>query len=85
VWDQVLTWDHFARSSVGIQFVKAVDSISANLAEGGGRYHKKDKIKFFRYAMGSCKESLDWNEKSKYRQLLTEEQYQFIFNELGNV
>ncbi|MCK4639103.1 MAG: four helix bundle protein, partial [Bacteroidales bacterium] len=27
---------------------EAADSISANIAEGFGRYHKKDKIKFYR-------------------------------------
>lgn len=72
VWDIVLKWDYFAKDTVGKQFVKAVDSISANIAEGFGRYSKKDKIKFFRYSVGSLYESLDWNEKSHIRKLLTE-------------
>ncbi len=42
VWDIVIGWDHFAPNTIGCQFVNAVDSISANLAEGFGRYHKKD-------------------------------------------
>lgn len=36
-------WDSFAKYTVGQQFVRAIDSISANLAEGFGRYHKKIK------------------------------------------
>jgi four helix bundle protein len=52
---------------VGEQFVSAIDSISANIAEGFGRYFKKDKIKYYRYRTGSEKEGLDWNEKSKKR------------------
>ena len=59
VWDVVVKWDYFAKDTVGKQFVKAVDSISANIAEGFGRYSKKDKIKFFRYSFGSLYESLD--------------------------
>ena len=38
VWKIVVEWDHFSKSSVGIQYVKVVDSVSANIAEGFGRY-----------------------------------------------
>ncbi len=67
---------------MGKQFVRAVDSISANIAEGFGRYGKKDKIKFFRYSYASVLEALDWNEKVKVRQILTSSQYELIFQEL---
>ena len=82
VWDIVLRWDYFAKDTVGKQFIKAVDSISANLAEGFGRYGKKDKIKFYRYSFGSLYESLDWNEKSHTRKLLNEDEYSLIFTDL---
>ncbi len=55
---------------------------SSYIAEGFGRYHKKDKIKFYRYSQGSNKESFDWNQKSKVRNLLTPEEYQHILTEL---
>jgi four helix bundle protein len=82
IWEVVIKWDYFAKDTVGKQFVKAVDSISANIAEGFGRYSKKDKIKFYRYSFGSLYESLDWNEKSHIRCLLSKEEYSFIFSEL---
>ena len=82
VWDIVLEWDWFAKRTVGIQFVTAVDSNSANIAEGFGRYGKRDKVKFYYYSFGSVKESLDWNEKAKMRKLLADEQYQHILREL---
>ncbi len=82
VWDIVVQWDFFAKDSVGKQIVRSVDSISANIAEGFGRYHKKDKIKFYRYSYGSIKESFDWIEKSKVRKLMIEEQYSRIHTEL---
>lgn len=85
VWNIIIRWDGFAKNTVGSQFVRAMDSISANLAEGFGRYHKKDKIKFYRYSQASLKECLDWNEKAKVRGLIKEEEYKYIFEELEKV
>ena len=82
VWNVVIKWEGFAKRTVGEQFVRAADSISANIAEGFGRYFKKDKIKFYFYSAGSAKECLDWNEKSKVRSLLLDEEYKHIFEEL---
>ncbi|MFA5781687.1 MAG: four helix bundle protein [Bacteroidales bacterium] len=82
VWDIVIKWDYFVKSTLGSQFVDSVDSISANIAEGFGRYNKKDKVKFYRYSQGSMLESLDWNEKAKVRKLITQDEYNHIFGEL---
>jgi four helix bundle protein len=82
VWKVVEEWGLFEKRTIGEQFVRAVDSIAANIAEGFGRYHKRDKIKFYHYSMGSAKESLDWNEKAKWRNLLKPGEYELIFNEL---
>lgn len=82
VWEVAIKWDWFTRQTVGTQFVTAADSISANIAEGFGRYGKKDKVKFYHYSFGSLKEALDWNQKAKVRKLLTAEQYEHILKEL---
>ena len=82
VWNIVIKWDWFAKRTIGTQFARAIDSISSNTAEGFGRYHKKDKIKFYRYSYGSITESLDWNEKAKKRKLLKESEYDHILREL---
>lgn len=82
VWDIIIDWNLFAKRTVGCQFVESIDSISANIAEGFGRYGKKDKIKFYHYSFGSLKESFDWNEKSRKRNLITKEQYEYILKEL---
>ena len=81
IWDVVIKWDNFAKSTVGRQLVTSADSISANVAEGFGRYHKKDKVKFYRYSNGSLLESMDWINKSKYRGLITPEEFDFIRSE----
>ncbi len=82
IWKIVVKWDYFVRDTVGNQFVRSTDSISANIAEGFGRYSKKDKIKFYHYSFGSLHESLDWNQKGKVRNILSETEYQHIFAEL---
>jgi four helix bundle protein len=41
--------ENFSQRTVGEQFVRAVDSISANIA-GFWKVWKKDKIKFYRYS-----------------------------------
>ncbi|MCJ7553032.1 MAG: four helix bundle protein [Ignavibacteriaceae bacterium] len=82
VWDLVIKWTRFNSDTIGKQFVRSVDSISANIAEGFGRYSKKDKVRFFRISFGSMYESLDWNEKAFKRNLLSKKEYSYIFSEL---
>lgn len=82
IWDVISKWDYFSKKTVGEQFIRAIDSISANIAEGFGRYTKKDKIAFYRYSYASSRESLDWNEKAKNRKLLKDEEYNYILTEL---
>jgi len=82
LWNIVCSWHPLAKFTIGEQFVEAVDSISANIAEGFGRYNKKDKIRFYRYSSGSITESLDWNEKAYRRKLLSKEQYEHVLREL---
>ena len=67
------------------QIRKATISITANIAEGFGRHFKKDKIKFYMYSKGSLKESYDWTQKAKVRELLSSEEYEHIFTELEKI
>lgn len=82
VWEIVINWDWFPKQTLGSQFIRSIDSISANIAEGFGRYHKKDKIRFYRVSYGSISESLDWNQKAFTRSLVTKDQYTHIITEL---
>jgi four helix bundle protein len=82
VWQIVLKWKTFDKNTIGSQFVRAIDSVSANIAEGFGRYTKKDKIRFFRISQASMYESLDWNQKAKCRNLISEKEYNHVFSEL---
>lgn len=42
---------------MGDQFIEATDSVGANIAEGYGRYHQLDQIKFYYNSRGSLKEA----------------------------
>ena len=46
VWNVVEKWEWFAKKTVGVQFVNAVDSISANISEGLGDILRKIKLIF---------------------------------------
>lgn len=82
VWELIIKWDRFNSDTVGKQFVRAIDSVSANIAEGFGRYSKKDKVRFYRISFGSMYESLDWNEKAFKRKLLSKNKHDYIYSEL---
>lgn len=45
---------------IGDQFIESTDSVGANIAEGYGRFHYLDKIKFYYNARGSLLESRHW-------------------------
>lgn len=86
VWTIVLGWDFFAKDTVGKQLVRAIDSISANLREGFGRYHYKDKMRFSYYSRGYLFESKTWITKARNRNLMGDEdaeEFLSFLNDLG--
>lgn len=82
VWEVVSRWDWFNKRSLGAQWVEATDSIAGNIAEGFGRFHKKDKQKFYYNARGSVYESAHWTKKAATRKLISEEEREYILGEL---
>lgn len=73
---QTLSWqDH---KIFGDQFISAIDSIAANIAEGFGRYYYLDKNRFYYNARGSLFESIHWLELLRERGKINEENYQIL-------
>lgn len=70
IWDIVIPWDSFRKETIGKQLVRAVDSISANIAEGYGRYYYKESKQFYYYARGSIQETKSWLSKCLRRNLI---------------
>jgi len=70
------------RFEMGSQFLRAVDSIGANIAEGYGRFHYKDKVKFYYNARGSLWEVKHWLWLLHRRQLIAEPLYTTMMDEV---
>lgn len=82
IWDLVTKWDFFAKDTVGKQICRAADSISANIAEGYGRYHFKENKNFCYYSRGSIVEVKSFLSKAKHRKLISETEYFQLFKKL---
>jgi four helix bundle protein len=73
VWHICIHWDYFSKDTIGKQLVRSADSISANLAEGHGRYHFNDRLNFCYFARGSLQETKSWISKARRRGLMSAE------------
>ena len=82
VWNLVAKWGYFEKDTVGKQLVRAIDSISANLSEGLGRYHYKDRKNFSYYSRGSLFETKTWLTKAINRGLVDENTFTQLLAEL---
>ncbi|WP_448700065.1 four helix bundle protein [Mucilaginibacter sp. AW1-3] len=82
VWNIVITWDYFFKDTVGKQMARSADSISANIAEGYGRFHYKENKNFCYFSRGSIIETKGWLKKSKNRNLISEEKATDLLNQL---
>jgi len=82
VWGVVGKWEYFAKKTVGGQFVEAADSISANIAEGYGRFFFKDRKQFCYYSRGSLMEAKNWTTKSINRKLISQEEHVALIEKL---
>jgi four helix bundle protein len=82
---QKLEWQ--IKKVIGDQFIRAIDSIGANIAEGYGRYHYLDKIKFYYNARASYYEAIKhWLDLLNERYLIEQSDYEIIIkisNELA--
>lgn len=78
-----LNWQD--RKIMGNQFMSAIDSMGANIAEGFGRYHYLDKNKFNYNARGSLFESIHWLEILRDRKKITDSQFNSLNDKLKNL
>ncbi len=84
-WNVVYTWDNFAKNTVGMQLVRAADSIAANISEGYGRFTYKDRKNFCYISRGSMFETRTFILKAKNRKLVDETTYNKIYQILADL
>ncbi len=82
IYGVVITWDYFDKDTIGKQLVRAVDSIAANLSEGLGRYHYKERKNFSYYSRGSLFETKTWITKAYRRKLIKEEKFSNLIRDI---
>jgi len=70
IWNILAQWDYFKKDTIGKQLVRAADSISANIAEGFGRYYYKESKQFYFYSRGSILETKSWLSKCMRRNII---------------
>lgn len=82
IWRIVARWSFFERDTIGKQLVRAADSIAANLSEGYGRFHYRENKQFCYYCRGSVFETVTWIDKARRRDLIPEDEYNHLIQEL---
>jgi four helix bundle protein len=70
IWNLVDKWNYFQKDTIGKQITKSADSISANIAEGYGRFYYKESKQFYFYSRGSLMETKVWISKCKRRGII---------------
>lgn len=70
VWALVDGWQSFPKQSLGLQWVRAADSIAANISEGYGRFSFRENARFLYYDRGSLRETQTWLSKAGTRGLV---------------
>lgn len=83
IWSIVIKWSYFEKDTVGKQFVRAADSIAANLSEGLGRYQFKESKNFGYYSRGSLFETKTWLTKSFNPGFISDSDYQKLIGDLN--
>ena len=85
IWKFGVSWDYFLKDTIGKQSVRSSDSISANIAEGFGRYFYKENRQFCYYSRGSLFETKTWLKKAFNRKLVEEKIYLKFVSDLETI
>jgi four helix bundle protein len=70
IWSMVMEWNSFVKNSMGLQLVRAADSVGANIVEGQGRGSYADDRRFVRIPRGSLNEIKHFLRRDYRRGLL---------------
>ena len=85
IWNLAVNMNYFEKDTLGKQLVRSADSISANIAEGFGRYFYKENRQFCFYSRGSLLETKNWLSKCHRRNIISSEKLEFLIKEIEEV
>lgn len=70
----------------GDQFLRAIDSVGANIAEGYARYQALDQVRFYYIARGSVSEAINhWASLLLERQAVPETDYNYLIEKYKEI
>jgi four helix bundle protein len=72
---EIRTWPSLDQWTVGIQLLRAADSVGANIAEAHGRATPADQQRFLLFARGSAYETQHWIECAFSRSLIDDDSF----------
>ena len=73
------------RFSLGDQLLRSADSVGANIAEGYGRFHYRDSIKFYYNARGSLWEVKHWMLLAYRREFIGQDHFDRVIEDLDEL
>jgi four helix bundle protein len=73
------------RFSLGDQLLRSADSAGANIAEGYGRFHYRDSIKFYYNARGSLWEVKHWMLLAYRREFIGQDHFDRVIEDLDEL
>lgn len=85
IWAIVAQWDYFKKDTIGKQLTRSTDSISANIAEGYGRFYYKESKQFYFYSRGSLQETKSWLSKCLRRNIIDEANCKELLSEADKI
>jgi four helix bundle protein len=75
-WEIFCRMDYMDKKHIGDQFLRAVDSVGANIAEGYGRFHYLDKVRFYYNSRASHYEAFThWLELMSEREKISNAEF----------
>ena len=78
-WEIYIKFSFEQKKLFGDQFLRAFDSVGANIAEGYARYHALDQVRFYHIARGSLSEAIaHWTSLLSERNILLDTDYNYL-------
>ncbi|MGD0754931.1 MAG: four helix bundle protein [Bacteroidales bacterium] len=78
-WEIFCRMDFMDKKHIGDQFLRSVDSIGANIAEGYGRFHYLDKVRFYYNSRASHYEAFThWLDLMLEREKISNAEFETI-------
>ncbi len=78
IWQMAVSWDSFAKNTVGIQIVDAADGVGSSIAEGSGKGSYRDFRRYVKISRGSLYETKYWLRRTVVRKLISQEEIETI-------